>query len=98
MPGKKLYRVEENKVLGGVALGLANYFEVDVVLVRLIFVALAFANGLGVLAYLIMWLVVPSEGQVGLSGEDAMRANFGEIRQRLSGAGARLRGAPQGPV
>ena len=98
MPGKKLYRVEENKVLGGVALGLANYFEVDVVLVRLIFVALAFANGLGVLAYLIMWLVVPSEGQVGLSGEDAMRANFGEIRQRLSGAGARLRDAPQGPV
>lgn len=98
MSAKRLYRDENNKVVAGVAAGMAHYFEVDPVLVRLIFVALAFANGLGVLAYLILWLVVPSEAQLELSGEEAMRANLDSMRERARGLGDRLRGAPQGTV
>jgi len=98
MAGKKLYREEENKVIGGVAAGLAHHFEVDPVLVRLIFVALAFANGLGVLIYLILWLVMPSESQIELSGEETMRANIADVRERVRGLGERLRGAPQSTV
>lgn len=98
MAGKKLYREEENKVVGGVAAGLAHYFEVDPVLVRLIFVALAFANGLGVLIYLILWLVMPSEAQIELTGEEAVRANIDDVRQRVRGLGEQLRGAPQSTV
>lgn len=98
MSSKKLYRDEDNKVVAGVAAGLARYFEVDPVLVRLIFVVLAFANGLGVLAYLIMWLVVPSERLGELSGEDAVRANFDDMRERARGLGDKLRGAPQGTI
>lgn len=60
---KKLYRNQHNKVIGGVASGLADYFEVDVVIFRLIFVLLALVGGGGVLGYIILWIVVPSNPQ-----------------------------------
>jgi len=44
-----------------VAAGLADYLHVDVALVRLVFVLAALAEGAGVLAYLILWLVMPEE-------------------------------------
>jgi len=58
---RRLYRRRENRVLGGVAAGLADYLHVDVALVRLVFVLAALAEGAGVLAYLILWLVMPEE-------------------------------------
>ena len=58
---KKLYRNQNNKVIGGVASGLADYFDVDVVIFRLIFVLLALVGGGGVLGYLILWIVVPQK-------------------------------------
>lgn len=60
---KKLYRNQHNKVIGGVASGLADYFEVDVVIFRLIFVLLALVGGGGVLGYIILWIVVPTNPQ-----------------------------------
>jgi phage shock protein PspC (stress-responsive transcriptional regulator) len=57
---KKLFRNENDKVLGGVCSGLANYFNIDVVVVRIIFVILLFSGGLGFLTYIIMWIAVPS--------------------------------------
>jgi phage shock protein PspC (stress-responsive transcriptional regulator) len=56
---KRLYRSENDKVIGGVCAGLANYFGLDTILVRIIFIVLAFA-GAGILAYLILWIAVPS--------------------------------------
>lgn len=87
----KLYRSEDNRVIGGVCAGLAKHFDVDVVLVRLVFVALGFVNGLGVLAYLILWLVVPDEGRSEMTGEDVLRANLDDIRQRARQVGESLR-------
>jgi phage shock protein PspC (stress-responsive transcriptional regulator) len=48
-------------VLGGVAAGFGRYLDVDPVLVRLAFVILAFADGLGILVYLVAWALVPRE-------------------------------------
>lgn len=87
----KLYRSEDNRVIGGVCAGLARHFDVDPVLVRLVFVALAFVNGLGVLAYLILWLVVPDEGRGEMAGEDVLRANLDDIRRQVRQAGQSLR-------
>lgn len=56
---KRLYRDKDSSILAGVASGLAQYFEMDPVVIRLIFVIAFFFNGLGLLAYLILWLVVP---------------------------------------
>jgi phage shock protein C len=60
---KKLYRSVSQKMLGGVCGGLAEYFEMDVSLVRLIFVAVGLVTALFpmTLFYLIAWIVVPVE-------------------------------------
>jgi phage shock protein PspC (stress-responsive transcriptional regulator) len=72
---KRLYRDENNKVLGGVCAGLANYFNVDIVVVRIIFVVLFFAFGFGLLPYIIMWVAVPSSAinQIGGSRKKLFR-------------------------
>ncbi len=61
MEPKKLYRNMRNKMIGGVAAGLGDYFAIDPTLVRLAFVALALLGGPGIVVYLIMWIVVPSD-------------------------------------
>lgn len=55
---KKLYR-SKNKWLAGVAGGIAEYFNVDPTIVRVVWLVLALAYGVGLLAYLIGWLVIP---------------------------------------
>lgn len=57
---KRLTRSKE-KMIAGVAAGLANYFDIDPTIVRILFVVIAFAGGASILAYLIMWIIVPEE-------------------------------------
>lgn len=57
---KRLYRDENDKILGGVCAGLANYFGIDVLIVRIIFVVLAISFGFGLIPYIILWIAVPS--------------------------------------
>jgi phage shock protein C len=61
MNSRKLYRSRKDKMLGGVAGGLAEYFDVDPTIVRIIFVVTLFLGGGGLIAYIIMWIVVPEE-------------------------------------
>jgi len=56
---KKLFRDPDDRVIAGVASGIANYFSVDPVFVRVTFLVLVFLNGIGLLAYFILWLVMP---------------------------------------
>jgi phage shock protein PspC (stress-responsive transcriptional regulator) len=65
--GRRLYRDENHKVLGGVCAGLANYFGTDAMIIRVIFIILAFA-GAGVLAYIILWVAVPSTASTEVGG------------------------------
>jgi len=58
---KRLYRSRKNRMLGGVCGGIAEYFEIDPVIVRLIAVALFFVGGSAVLAYIIALIVIPYE-------------------------------------
>lgn len=55
----RLYRNEAHKKIGGVCAGLATYFNVDVSLVRVLFVLAMVLGGGGFLAYIILWVVVP---------------------------------------
>lgn len=59
MNEKRLMRSTTDKMIAGVAAGLAEYLAVDVTLVRLAFVILALAGGPGLLIYLILWFVMP---------------------------------------
>lgn len=56
---QRLYRDTENKVFFGVAAGIANYFNVDPLIIRLIFIAVVFAGGSGILAYIICIFLMP---------------------------------------
>ncbi|MEY2532324.1 MAG: hypothetical protein QOF29_234, partial [bacterium] len=59
---RRLYRSRDERMLAGVCGGLAKYFGIDPVIVRVAAVALVFAGGAGLLAYLAAWLLVPDEG------------------------------------
>ena len=58
---RTLFRDTDNRMLGGVASGLAEYMNWDVTLVRLVFVFCLFAVQGSVLAYLLAWIIVPSK-------------------------------------
>ncbi|MBK7630073.1 MAG: PspC domain-containing protein [Ignavibacteriales bacterium] len=58
---KKLYRSVTDKMLGGVCGGLAEYFSIDPVIVRLIFVLAVIFGGSGIIAYIILWIIIPQK-------------------------------------
>ena len=62
--GRKLYRDAHRKVLGGVCSGLAHYFKIDPLWIRLLFIILIGSTGVLLLAYIIMWIVIPESDQI----------------------------------
>ncbi|MCX6834425.1 MAG: PspC domain-containing protein [candidate division Zixibacteria bacterium] len=58
---KKLYRSRTNKMIAGVCAGLGDFFELDPTLIRLGAVVLVLAAGVGILAYIVAWIIVPLE-------------------------------------
>lgn len=65
---KRLFRSENDKLIGGVCGGLANYFGIDSLLVRIIFIVMLIAGGVGFLAYVIMWIALPSSASNEIGG------------------------------
>ncbi len=59
MKNKKLYRIPEKGMICGVCAGLAEYFSVDVSLIRLAWVIFSFAGGAGLFAYIIAAIIIP---------------------------------------
>lgn len=66
---KKLYRSRIDKMLGGVCGGLAEYFDIDPTLVRILFAISVTFGGTGILAYIILWIVVPEQPFIFQSAE-----------------------------
>jgi phage shock protein PspC (stress-responsive transcriptional regulator) len=91
-PVRRLARVDQGRWLGGVAVGLGRYFDVNPLVYRIAFAALAFAGGTGILLYVAAWLVIPSEHRQESIAVEALR----EHRERpwvLLGVGLLLIGA-----
>ncbi|MBP1947949.1 phage shock protein C (PspC) family protein [Virgibacillus subterraneus] len=61
---KKLYRSESDVMIGGICGGLAEYFNIDSTIVRLLFVAGVFVGAAAIFIYLIGMIVIPKEGEV----------------------------------
>lgn len=95
---KRLLRTTSDRVIGGVAGGLARYFQIDPTFVRVAFVMLAFFNGLGLLIYLLMWLAVPAENAPELTGEAAVRANIDDMGAQIRRVTGNLRGGSSGSL
>lgn len=60
---KRLLRLKQGRMVAGVCAGLARYFGVDVNLVRLAFGVFSIFYGFGVLLYLVVWTILPEEGE-----------------------------------
>ncbi|MBE0646446.1 MAG: PspC domain-containing protein [Bacteroidales bacterium] len=58
---RRLYRSRRDRIIGGVCGGLGEYFKVDPVLLRVLWAVMFFAGGMGLLAYIIAWIIVPEE-------------------------------------
>jgi phage shock protein PspC (stress-responsive transcriptional regulator) len=59
---KKLYRNPKDRLVGGVASGMAYYLGIDTTIMRLIWLLVIFLTGIGVLAYIILWILLPNAG------------------------------------
>jgi phage shock protein PspC (stress-responsive transcriptional regulator) len=56
---RKLYRSQTQRMIAGVCGGLAEYFNVDATLMRVLFLLLAVFGGSGIVIYIVMWVIVP---------------------------------------
>ncbi|HSW68013.1 MAG TPA: PspC domain-containing protein [Bacteroidales bacterium] len=59
MSKQRLYRSKTSRVIGGVSGGIGEFFDIDPVIIRIVFVLLTIFGGSGILIYFIMWIVVP---------------------------------------
>ena len=98
----RLTRSADDKVLGGVCGGLAQYFGIDPVIVRLIFVALVFAGGMSVVLYPILWLIMPaaqsSQPALAVGWQEMQQVGQqvkGQVQSALAGASTQPRFDPQ---
>ncbi len=82
MEGNKvLYRSRRNRVIAGVCAGLADYFNIDISLMRVLFFVAMLCGSFGFWMYVILWIVVPEENIIGPGTNDQYRSqntNYGE--------------------
>jgi phage shock protein C len=58
---KKLYRSTDYRLIAGVCGGLGEYFNIDPIIFRMIFIALLISGGSGIIIYILMWIFVPAK-------------------------------------
>jgi phage shock protein PspC (stress-responsive transcriptional regulator) len=83
---RRLFRNPNDKIIGGVCSGVANYFDIDPVIVRLVFAILFLTAGVGLLAYILAWIIIPAartpEDLQYMSGGTPM--NFNTIKTNVA--------------
>ena len=57
---KMVQRSQRHKIIGGVCGGIGEYFDIDPVFIRLLFVIVSFFYGVGIIAYIVLWIIIPS--------------------------------------
>ncbi len=87
---EKLYRSRTDRVIWGVCGGLAKYLDMDPTIVRIAMVLLVFANGIGLVAYLIMAILIPLEGSKAAELRERVRENVEEIKETATKLGQEL--------
>ncbi len=76
------YRSNGGRLIGGVCTGLAEYFDVRVVLLRLAFLLWILASTMGGVVYLTLWMILPEKSTQGHALDERMRRNADDMRQQ----------------
>ena len=90
MHGERITKSKTDRVIDGVCGGLAEYFGIDSVLVRLVFVVLVFFSGFGLLLYIILVIIMPGAEKAGQPPKETIQENVQEISERVKEAGEGL--------
>ena len=92
----RMYRDPDHRIIGGVCSGMGAYWDIDPLIVRIIFVALALGGGLGVLVYLILYIVIPeaktTAQKIEMKGnpvnihniKDSVKKEFDNVRKNMN--------------
>lgn len=86
----RLYRSRTNRMIGGVCGGLGEYFGIDPTIVRIVFVLLALADGLGILAYILLWVLMPKQERIGAPPRRVIEENIQEVAQESQRMGEEI--------
>lgn len=76
----KLYRSKKDCVIGGVCGGIAEYFDIDSTVVRLLAILIFFFGGIGIIAYIIGWIIIPQNPN---GNTEDNSENKGEIKGKI---------------
>jgi phage shock protein PspC (stress-responsive transcriptional regulator) len=91
----RIYRDTDHRVIGGVCSGIGAYWDIDPVFIRIVFVALIMAGGLGALIYLILYIVIPeartTAQKIEMKGnpvnihniKDSVKKEFNAVRKNM---------------
>jgi phage shock protein C len=79
------YRDKRRGVIGGVCAGLAGYFDVRPIWVRLVFVLLTLSGGAAVLAYIVLWILLPERDDTQGSTARVLRHNVHDVQSEARG-------------
>lgn len=87
--GKKMFRDPQTRVIGGVSGGVAAYLGLDIIIVRVLFIGLAFAGGFGLLLYILLWVILPEAvtltDRMRMQGEPVTLSNIeSTIKRKLN--------------
>lgn len=86
----RITKSKTDRVIDGVCGGLAEYFGIDSLLVRLVFVALIFINGIGIILYIVLMIIMPKAQSIEQSPKETIQENVREIGERVKEAGEGL--------
>ncbi len=92
-PANQSFFRGNDRILGGVCSGLAEGFHVDVLWVRLAFVVLAFVQGIGVLLYVVLWILMPERTGNRPTGQNAFDSMSSDVKRAWADLRAQFGGA-----
>lgn len=90
MVKQRLTKSSSDKVIDGVCGGIAEYFGIDPVIIRLIFVILVLMNGFGILLYIVLTIIMPKAEKIDQMPKETIQENVQEMGERLKEAGEKL--------
>ena len=94
---QRLYRSQTDRMIWGVCGGLAKYLDIDPTIVRVIAVLLIFANGFGILAYIVLAIVVPLEGSKVTTPKETIKENIEDMKEPAEELGSEIYPAVSAP-
>jgi phage shock protein PspC (stress-responsive transcriptional regulator) len=98
MTEARLMKSDDDRMISGVCGGIAAYLGVDSVFVRLAFILLALASGVGFLLYIILMIIMPRENNLNDAPSDVAQENISQIGNDVSSGFKRVRQHRQGPA